>query len=556
MINKKYLSVLLAAFLSLGMLQDAEAVGSILRPNIRTRAKMPAQPETTVQTSTVKGQPVVSTAPVAEPQEQAKETKTVQPSEKKTTSLEEIKARFAQTKRNVSENERQASEEIKTSTNTVTVAKKQAVVNTVNADTPEIKQLDAELAGMLGDKGTQVPGVGVLAYKNGERVYTNCFGRRYIWGDKTGDLPFTSDSRFRAGTVSQQIVALATLQLAGQGGLNLDEDISKYLGFTLQNPNNPTVKITTRMLMSHTSSLRDAQYDFNQSWKDIFANGKGFFANKDQKPGEYFHYANINYRILATILEKISNTRFDLFMKNGILKDLNIKGGYNIADFKPKEQKLLGGIYQKQANGVWNENGSWVLQMDDFAMLKGHKNIEFPVQPAEPGKDMWVSLLNYEVGKNASMFIPECGLRASLDELSHVLEMVFAQGSYMNKQVIDNKYLDEMFKIHWVYDDWDKNGETFGGIFEAYGYGVMPYMNGSTTRLSTVKAHQWWGQIGDSYGVVSGLVIDRRTKSGYVYLANGQAMNWSDARSRGKFSKHIIWQENINDAVCRNLFKD
>lgn len=542
----KCVSALLAAFLSLGMLADAEAVG-VLRPNI----KKPASVQTEIQARPISKTPAVEKQVVSETKPQA----TVKQS---SNSVEQIKARFNQTRREVTDAEREAVISKKESISaTEPKVKKQVVVKqTALAETPESKQLDVELAGMLGDKGAQVPGIGVIAYKNGNKIYENGLGRRYIWGDKTGDLPFTTNSLFRTATVSQQIVALAALQLAGKSILNLDEDISKYLDFTLRNPNNPDIKITARMLMSHTSGLRDARYQFDQSWKDIFANGKGFFAKKDEKPGEYFHYANINYRILATILEKVSNTRFDLFMKNGILKDLNIKGGYNIADIKPKEQKLLGGIYQKQANDSWNENGAWVLQMDDFAVLKGHKNFEFPLQPVEPGKDMWINLANYQIGKNASMFVPECGLRASLDDLSHVLEMIFAQGSYMNKQVIDNKLLDEMFKIHWVYDDWDKNGETYGGIFEAYGYGVMPYMNGSTTRLSTVKAHQWWGQIGDNYGVVSGLVIDRRTKSGYVYLANGQAMNWSDARSRGKFSKHIVWQENINDAICRNLFKD
>lgn len=542
----KCVSALLAAFLFMGMLTNAEAVG-VLRPNI----KKPATVQTENKAKSVSKTPVVE-------KQVASETKPQATVKQSPNSVEQIKARFNQTRREVTEAEREAVTPKKESVPAVEPkVKKQVVVKqTALAETTESKQLDAELAGMLGDKGAQVPGIGVIAYKNGNKIYANGLGRRYIWVDRTGDLPFTTDSLFRTATVSQQIVALATLQLVGKGALNLDEDISKYLGFTLRNPNNSDIKITVRMLMSHTSGLRDAQYEFEQEWKEIFAKSKGLFAKKDEKPGEYFHYANINYRILATILEKATNTRFDLFMKNGILKDLNIKGSYNIADIKPKEQKLLGGIYQKQINGTWNENGAWVLQMDDFAMLKGHKNFEFPLQPVDPGKDMWINLANYQIGKNASMFIPECGLRASLDDLSHVLEMVFAQGIYMNKQVIDNNLLDEMFKIHWVYDDWDKNGETYGGIFEAYGYGVMPYMNGSTTRLSTVKAHQWWGQIGDNYGVVSGLVIDRRTKSGYVYLANGQAMNWSDARSRGKFSKHIVWQENINDAICRNLFKD
>lgn len=515
MAKKKFISLLLLACIYLCSAYDAEAVG-VIRPNIRIKEKSSAE----------------QTSPVTNPKVEVK-LQTDQESGKVFVGFNiEPKSKASRVKSQAKVAVQTASEVSKNS------------------------QLDAELAGMLGDKAYEVPGIGVIAYKNNTRIYENCLGRRYIWGDKSGDLPFSSDSRFRVGTVSQQILALAALQLVEQGKLDLDEDISKYIGFSLRNPASPEAKITVRMLMSHTSGLRDGQYAINQSWKDVFASGKGLFAPKDQKVGEYFHYANINYRILATALEKISATRFDLFMKNGILKDLHIKGGYNIADLKPKEQKLLGGIYQKQSNGVWNENGPWVLQMDDFMALKGHKANEFIEQPVISGKETWINLAGYEIGKNASIFVPECGLRASLEELSHMLEMIFNKGFYMNKQVLDDKLLDEMFRIQWFYDDWNKNGETYGGLFEACGLGVMPFFNGGTTRISTVKAHQWWGQIGDNYGAITGFVVDRRTKCGYVYIANGQAMNWTDARSKGKFSKHIIWQENINDAICRNLFKD
>ena len=49
------------------------------------------------------------------------------------------------------------------------------------------------------------------------------------------------------------------MQLAEQGKIDLDADISCYLGFTLRNPNYPDTPITSKMLLSHTSSLRDGE---------------------------------------------------------------------------------------------------------------------------------------------------------------------------------------------------------------------------------------------------------------------------------------------------------
>jgi len=39
--------------------------------------------------------------------------------------------------------------------------------------------------------------------------------------------------------------------------LELDVDINEYLSFEVNNHNHPDIEITTRMLLAHTSSIRD-----------------------------------------------------------------------------------------------------------------------------------------------------------------------------------------------------------------------------------------------------------------------------------------------------------
>jgi CubicO group peptidase (beta-lactamase class C family) len=53
------------------------------------------------------------------------------------------------------------------------------------------------------------------------------------------------------------VTALGVMRLVEQGKLALDTDVSRYLGYTLRNPYYPDAAITLRMLLSHTSSLRD-----------------------------------------------------------------------------------------------------------------------------------------------------------------------------------------------------------------------------------------------------------------------------------------------------------
>ena len=77
--------------------------------------------------------------------------------------------------------------------------------------------------------------------------------------DEEKNHPFTRESRFRVASVSKMFTVFTIMQLVEQGKLNLDDDVSKYLGFTLRTPNYPNTPITVSMLASHQSSLRDGK---------------------------------------------------------------------------------------------------------------------------------------------------------------------------------------------------------------------------------------------------------------------------------------------------------
>ena len=43
-----------------------------------------------------------------------------------------------------------------------------------------------------------------------------------------------------------------------------------------------------------------------------------------RKPGQYYHYSNLNYVIAGTIVEKVSGVRFDLYQQDNVLKEISI----------------------------------------------------------------------------------------------------------------------------------------------------------------------------------------------------------------------------------------
>jgi len=451
---------------------------------------------------------------------------------------------------------------------TVTFAQTTAANVQGTSATADKLKLTKDLTKLIGDDGTHVPGLAVVVYKDGKKAYAKALGRRYI--DATNpakDLPMTLDTRFRIASVSKQFTALTIMQLVEAGKVNLDEEAGKYLGFNLRNPNFPNTPITLRMLMSHTSSLRDGKmYAIppSESVQQFFVpegkyyEGGAHFAPADQAPGKYFKYSNINYGILGTIIEKVTKERFDLYQKNHILKQLGIKANYSPSEFTAQELKQLGTVYQKQQGGVWAEKGPWVAQVDDptskAITQKGMVQIN---NPDVRDTDAWYSLKNYVPGTNATVFSPQGGLRISANELSHLLEMYLQNGRYKGKQIVKPSLLKEMFTTQWTYNPAVPNGKTYGGTIEAYGLAEQPFFGNGTSRVTKLPNLNFYGHLGEAYGLLSGVLLGPVPKDGFLYISNGEAVaEDDDPRSAGVFSSNYIWEENIMDTICQNMFKN
>jgi D-alanyl-D-alanine carboxypeptidase len=444
-------------------------------------------------------------------------------------------------------------------------AAKSDIVKFGDPTTQEQEALTNDLDSMVGETGTHVPGVGVIVYKDGYEVYSHFAGRRFIAKDaKEKNLPVTRDTRFRAASVSKMFTGFTIMQLVDQGKLKLDDDISTYLGFNLRNPNYPDTPITIRMLLSHTSSLRDgALYsippdcsvsEFFKPTGKFYENG-AHFAPKGQAPGKYFKYSNINYGLLGTIIEKVTGERFDRYQKEHILKDLDIKADYTPGALAPSDFKNLGTIYQKNNKGKWNEKGAWYAQIDDYRGVQPPADEVKMQNPDHRDTDAFYSLKDYVPGTNATFFSPQGGLRISYEELSHALEMLLNDGKYKGRTVVRPDLLKEMMTPQWIYNPQEKNGSTYGGTIEAYGLSLYPIIGNSTSRVVKDHVLNLWGHTGEAYGLLSGVFIIPGTKDGFIYMMNGEAVaEDDDPRSAGKFSGNYVWEENVMNAICSRMF--
>jgi Beta-lactamase class C and other penicillin binding proteins len=170
---------------------------------------------------------------------------------------------------------------------------------------------------------------GVVLYaEQGQIIYEKAFG----WKDlSTRREPLTIDDQFQLSSVSKMFTAEAIMLLHYRGQLNYDDNVKKYI------PEFPYDNITIRNLLNHRSGLSRYESLADEHW----TNKRVPLHNEElvkllikYKPSPYsrpdvtFHYNNINYALLCTVIERITGEHFEDFMRKHIFEPVGMKHSY------------------------------------------------------------------------------------------------------------------------------------------------------------------------------------------------------------------------------------
>ena len=183
-----------------------------------------------------------------------------------------------------------------------------------------------------------IPGLSAAIVKDGKIAWAGAYGWALI-----GKQPVTTDTLFQLASVSKTIVAVAAMKAWEEGAFGLDDDINTYLPFKVRNPHAPDKPITARMLLTHTSSVRDrgdimnfGYYAWNRDssvslgrfLEDYFTpggwtagSGRSFYA---ENPGTAYHYSNIGTTLAAYLVEVTSGIPFDVYCNQKIFQPLDM----------------------------------------------------------------------------------------------------------------------------------------------------------------------------------------------------------------------------------------
>lgn len=331
--------------------------------------------------------------------------------------------------------------------------------------------------------------------------------------------PVTADDPVRVASISKWVVALGVMRLVEAGALDLDRDVSDYLGWRLRSPHHPDRVITLAHLLSHRSGLTDRiNYilPLDADLEPMLADASGWDA--ERPPGGAFAYANINFPIIAAAMEGATGQRFDQIMQAQVLRPLGIDACHNWS----------GCSDAMIARAVTLYRPSGIVAADD---LNGRP----PLCPSIRARNGSCDLALYRLARNGGSFGPQGGLRISMRGLARLGQMWLRGGEgFLTRASLAR--IAVMQPVTATSSTGGEGGE--GSFFCQYGLAMQQL----ATRTSGCRDDPFGdgrrriGHAGEAYSLRSGLWLDPQRRSGVAYFISGNPEIGAPAGTISAFS--------------------
>jgi len=325
--------------------------------------------------------------------------------------------------------------------------------------------------------------------------------------DRQSGRRVTIDDPVRVASVSKLVTAIGVMQLVEQSKLNLNRDVSDYLGWPLRNPSFPDRRITLAMLLAHTSSLREHDDDYvvplGGSLQALMSDPKNW--DPQHGPGDnHFAYVNLNYPVIGSIIERVTGERFDIWMRAHVLEPMKLNACFN---WPTCSDSAVARAVE--------------LDAPDGKPVKDDLHGVRPACPVYVNDGDPCDLKRWKLGENGSLFSPQGGLRISARDLARVGGMLLNGGMLAGVRVLSPQSVDTLLAQTWRFDG--SNGATEGGFYCSAGNGshqIPNSVHGCADDMGT-RGAILVGHAGDAYNMKSGLWIDRSRGRGIAYFVTG-----------------------------------
>ena len=346
----------------------------------------------------------------------------------------------------------------------------------------------------------RVCGAAVAVLQRGEVLYRANFGAQH----PESTQPLRDDAIFRIASMTKPITAVAVLQLAQQGKLQLQDEVSKYLPQFARIPmvdgGYNTVPLRIWHLLTHTASMEadalsreTARYKMPPENNKTIAGAVDYYATLPLpfEPGTHRRYSGrVGYDILGRIVEVVSGVEFAEYMHRNIFQPC----GMVDTTFAPSEEQ-------------WQR----VVGMHNYVDGKG------VTAPTVPGCVLDNCPVTHPVGSG--------GLISTLDDYIKFAQMLLCKGMAPGGRVLDEKWIDEMRKPQLPKEMMSENVNQGLGVRVITGDGY-PWLPDGT--------YGWSGAYGTHYWV------DPVNEITAIYLKNSRYDGGSGALTGKHFEEDVF----------------
>ncbi|MVZ66861.1 serine hydrolase [Sphingobacterium sp. DK4209] len=328
-------------------------------------------------------------------------------------------------------------------------------------------------------------GLAIVVVKDGAPVYNNAIGYKNL----DTKAPLTTDNLFRIASISKSFSSTAIMQLVEKGKISLSDDFSDLVGFKVRNPKFPNTKITLEMVLSHRSSINDSNGYFELDVINPEKNANWAKSYNDYEPGKGYQYCNLNFNMVGAVLERLTNIRFDQYIKQQILSPIGLEAGYCVDSL---DQSRFATLYDKQ-DGVFKAQTSAYNPRSE-------------------------EIRNYKMGISTPVFSPTGGMKISANDLAKYMMMHMNYGQSGTTKIISKKSSKRMQK----------------GLSSKENYGLALLEN-----FKLIPGEHMIGHTGSAYGLYSNMFFEPKKKFGFIVITNG-CVPTMDADDDILLSKEVI----------------
>ncbi|WP_028592100.1 serine hydrolase [Paenibacillus massiliensis] len=315
----------------------------------------------------------------------------------------------------------------------------------------------------------------------------------YGYADIERKLPVDPDRTvFRIASISKVVTATAVMQLAEQGKIDLNAELSAYLG-GVRIPNKTDVPLTMRHLLMNSTGFEhgDTSELMTQDLQreiPLRTFVQEHVPTVIREPGRYYRYDNLGFTIQGYAVEQVSGEPFDTYVRDHIFKPL----GMTSSDFRltPQLTERLAVPYNVEGEPIAAYTTVPTVLPSGGMLSTGSDMARFMMAHLNGGKLGDARIMQEATA--AEMHKPQLAIHAKLSNMAYGFEYANQQ-IYNGRNVVEkggdiDGYHSDMWLLPdekvGVYVNVNKDFDFRGPLFEAFMDHYYPEKGASETPLA------------------------------------------------------------------------